>query len=626
MRSLQFVFKRGPFASVCLALGLALPGTTTAGELVFQAVDVPAIEADKAATRTTASATLDGKPFPLSFTSLLRGGQRYGAGTFAAILNAEGRPVKDGQGTPVISDYPDFTSLLPVSGRLFGVTHFESLPSALYLSRFNQDRRTGKLSTIETRSLRLSHIGGIYNPCAGVVTAWGTHLGGEEYPPDVRLLDEAVRTADKTKLSRWVPQNLRYFGINPREPDFAAIKARFQPYRYGYPFEVTVKGWFNVDVVRHQAMGRFSHELAYVMPDRRTVYMSDDGDNGGFFMYVADRPGDLAAGRLFAARWEQTSPAGGAEATAKLTWVDLGHARSADIARAIEGGTRFEKLFEAVDMTEDGQCPAGFGAVNFIGDQARRAGECLKVQPGQEIIASRLETRRFAALKGATTEFTKAEGITYDPKRRRLLLSLTSIDRGMGDGTDKGRPSDRFDRGGANHIKLGYNPCGAVFALGLARDARIGSEFVAESIAPLIAGKPDPRIAAGGVNACALDGIANPDNLTVIPEHDTLIIAEDSDGRHENDSIWAFDMGTAKMTRIMTVPAGGEASGVYWYPNINGHGYLTAVVQHPFGNDVEKRGIKPPASVPNARAAVVGVIGPFPVAPSPVAPFPVTKR
>ena len=600
-------------AACLLSTAVAL-NSLAAGELVFEAVEVPLTDAEKGLTRATGGASIDGKRFPLSFTPLLEGGKRYGAGTFAAILNAEGKPVNDGDGKPVFSTYPDFTSILPVAGQLFGVTHFESLPSALYLSRFVQDRRTGAMSVAETRSLRLANIGGIYNPCAGMITPWGTHLGGEEYPADVRAFDEAVRNQDKTKLSRWIPQNLRYFGINPREPDFAAIKARFNPYRYGYPFEVTVKSWLNVVVTRHHAMGRFSHELAYVMPDRRTVYMTDDGDNGGFFMFLADRAGDLSNGKLFAARWDQTSPAGGPEATANITWIDLGAARSADIARAIEGGLTFDRLFETAEMTEDGQCPTGFGAVNFVGDIARRSGECLKVKPGQEIIASRLESRRYAALKGATTEFTKAEGLTFDPKRKRLLMSLTSLDRGMGDGMEKGKPSTRFDRGGPNHIRVGFNPCGAVFASALEKDASIGSDYVVKNIAPLIAGKPDAGVGEGKFNQCAVDGIANPDNIAVIPEHDTLIIAEDSDGRHENDAIWAMDMGTGRLTRIMTVPPGGEASGVYWHRNVNGHGYLTAIVQHQFANNVEAKGAKLPSNDPKHRQGVVGVIGPFPVA------------
>ena len=39
-------------------------------------------------------------------------------------------------------------------------------------------------------------------------------------------------------------------------------------------------------------MGRVAIELAYVMPDNKTVYISDDGSRVGLFRFVADNPGD----------------------------------------------------------------------------------------------------------------------------------------------------------------------------------------------------------------------------------------------------------------------------------------------------------------------------------------------
>jgi hypothetical protein len=41
----------------------------------------------------------------------------------------------------------------------------------------------------------------------------------------------------------------------------------------------------------------------------------------------------------------------------------------------------------------------------------------LHAQPGMEAAAAVLKTRRVAALKGATTEWEKLEGVTYDPRR-----------------------------------------------------------------------------------------------------------------------------------------------------------------------------------------------------------------
>ncbi len=59
------------------------------------------------------------------------------------------------------------------------------------------------------------------------------------------------------------------------------------PYKYGYITEV-----------KHYSMGRVSSEMSLVMPDQRTVYITDDGDNRGFYKYVADNAGDLTAGNF----------------------------------------------------------------------------------------------------------------------------------------------------------------------------------------------------------------------------------------------------------------------------------------------------------------------------------------
>lgn len=60
------------------------------------------------------------------------------------------------------------------------------------------------------------------------------------------------------------------------------------------------------------------------------------------------------------------------------------------------------------------------------------------------------------------------------------------------------------------------------------------------------------------------------------------MIGEDT-SEHQNDVIWAYDMETAALTRILTTPYGAETTSPYWYPNIGGYAYLTASVQHPYG-------------------------------------------
>jgi uncharacterized protein len=214
-------------------------------------------------------------------------------------------------------------------------------------------------------------------------------------------------------------------------------------------------------------------------------------------------------------------------------------------------------------------------------------------------VASRLETRRVASMKGATTEFRKMEGNVYNPDRNSLYLAMSEIGKGMLDG------DAIADLGGRNDVRLAANPCGAVYELAL------DEGYVATKMTAIVTGKPLEYAAdsphAG--NSCDVDAIANPDNVTYIPGQDTLIIAEDT-FRHQNDAIWAMNTGSSVLTRIATTPYGAEATSVDWYPNTGGYGYLMAVVQHPFGQTDRDKLIDP------AEAnAYIGYIGPFPATP-----------
>lgn len=66
-------------------------------------------------------------------------------------------------------------------------------------------------------------------------------------------------------------------------------------------FNIEITNATNYDTaapLKHYAMGRFSHENVAIMPDRKTVYQSDDGDATVFFKFVATTAGDLSAGTL----------------------------------------------------------------------------------------------------------------------------------------------------------------------------------------------------------------------------------------------------------------------------------------------------------------------------------------
>lgn len=72
-----------------------------------------------------------------------------------------------------------------------------------------------------------------------------------------------------------------------------------------------------VSGVKHMAAGRLAIELPYVMPDQRTVYITDDGTNVLLGVYKLSTPGDLTCGAVWAAKVVQTDTSGGAPMRAR---------------------------------------------------------------------------------------------------------------------------------------------------------------------------------------------------------------------------------------------------------------------------------------------------------------------
>ncbi|HYP89979.1 MAG TPA: alkaline phosphatase PhoX, partial [Polyangiaceae bacterium] len=409
-------------------------------------------------------------------------------------------------------------------------------------------------------------------------------------------------------------------------PTVAAAKAVFNPYAYGYMTEVSVTEDGVPTVKKHYAAGRRAEELPYVMPDQKTVYLTDDGSNDAFFMFVATTPGDLSSGKLYAARWYQTSPNGAAHGTADIGWIQLGpSATDAEVKALIDANTKFSDIFESETPNADGTCPgaaSGFKS-NIVDVSYSVKTECLKLKPGMELAASRLESRRYAGYVGATTEFRKNEGISFNPEGSRLYVAYSELNNGV---LDNDQTSKR-DLGGPNHMRLAQNNCGGVFEFPVSPDSTIGSDYVVHGASSLIEGiwlanpaapnrypddSPYGKSASGTAgtdkNLCSINGIANPDNISYLPGYDTLLIGEDSGTEHQNDAVWAFNVVSKELTRIVTTPYGSETTGVYYYPNLNGHAYIKVQVQHPFGESDSDQ-----APVDSAdRQSYVGYVGPLP--------------
>ena len=564
--------------------------------IVFTEVEAPLTDAEKRSVMAS-EVTVDGKVYGGAYKTLVRSGDDVNGIYFGQLVDESGSVLKGDDGSIEISDSNEFTSLLPIGDKLFSVSQFESRPGAMFLMELNQDETNGELSVKTMSQIDQSGIDGGWVHCAASVTPWTTHLASEEYEPNARTLVTGTDAESN--------------GYSSGMLDYYADSSQWNPYYYGWNIEVVVSEDAEVNSTKHYAMGRLAFELSYVMPDKKTTYMTDDGTNVGLYMFVADTEEDLSAGTIYAAKWNQTSSEG--IGAADLEWISLGHATDAEIQDHVKGTNgksvaTFADIFTTADATGS-VCPDTFTAVNAGG----KGLECLKLVDGMETAASRLETRRYAAYMGATTEFRKEEGVTFDSKRNKLYVAMSAVEKGMMD------DDASSDEGGPNHIALDEkNSCGGVYELDVAANADMGSDYVAQNMVGLIAGRPvdgsgygdttEPQAAGYETgNKCHIDGLANPDNVTYMSGYDKLIVGEDTGSGHQNDVIWAYDFTTEELVRIQTTPYGAETTSPYWYPNINGWAYMMSVIQHPYGESDGSEN----TGVGEARA-YTGYVGPFP--------------
>ncbi len=576
--------------AVLSTLGLVACGSSDDDQLAvtikgvdFTETPTPTTADERAQTHTRSVAKVtysDGRvdDHPLSYNMLFSvkdpvaevKGVKHPAGQ---LYNYKMEPLLDPMGNPVVAEAPDANSLLNVGGKLFLVTHYEydwilsdgavaytvpdwytRMPMSMTLSDIAQ-AGDGKLTATKVRPIDFSSVNGIWIPCFGSQTPWNTHLGSEE---DYDLIYNPLDSKNYGTTTAGLKAMRELYFKGEREAN---------PYHYGIIPEVTIKADGSVSVVKHYAMGRGTWEQALVMPDSRTVYLGDDGAYVQMTMFVADKAADLSAGTLYTAQWNQTSDQGGGRAD--LTWIRLGHGTNVEIA-ALANSLTFTDIFNAVAPTE-GQCPEGFKRVRA----GSSADECLTLKPGMEKAAAFLETRRYTALLDGTTEWTKMEGLAINGADKKLYMAMSRIESSMR--SDPTEPAD--------HIRLPENKAGGTYTLELKSAIKdiqsnaINSDWVAVTmyVEPQLLGKPISADAVG--NTADVNAIANTDNVFFSPKMRTLFIGEDS-GMHINNFVWAYNVDTQKLTRILSVTAGGESTGLQVVDNVNGHAYIMSNAQH----------------------------------------------
>lgn len=609
----------------------------------FIPMDAPTVVAAMATTTCTSKLSInwdDGssttyqlgyKPFFLTGTEVPDGkGGKVIAGGYYDIKN---QPIIDrsvaGKERQFFSDCPDGSSLisfkqatgkdftdadkkaLGVTGNpVFHVVQFEyltkdqaggdtygKLSSPIAVLTLDQDPKTGHLTLIKYHNVDTSSAHGLWITCGASLSPWGTHLSSEEYEPDA--FNQGLGQSAAT---------LKAFSKNIYGDETSA-----NPYNYGHLPEITVKADGTGSVKKHYCLGRISHELVQVFADNRTVLMGDDYTNGGLFMFVADKEKDLSAGTLYVAKYttQLTDTTSG-----KISWIKLGHATSAEIENLIKSGIKSTDIFDSklqiakypTDATADEKQAidaskptadqklladaakarlkmqqtnqkAELEAQGFKFTYLSKTGVYLKLKDNSDktkLAAAFLETHRYAAFVGASMALTKNEGTTVNTTDKKAYSALANIVDSMVEGgsgylAEHNVKFPKITAGGILEHKLSGGQIDST-------NVAINSEWVPSESSVLLKGKDISFDSFG--NTADPSQIASPDNLKFSEKLRVLFIGEDS-GNHLNNYLWAYNVDTKKLDRVLSAPAGAESTGLHAVDEVNGWTYIMSNFQHP---------------------------------------------
>ena len=417
------------------------------------------------------------------------GGLPYGLGAIPNATNTAS--VKQ-------SNDPDFNAFIPsnaegTEGFLFSA--WEDRPGAV--SRLALQKAGNSWIVNDAMNVDFSSVLGTMINCFGSVSPWGTPLTSEENY-------EAENTV------RW--NDATYSTGYPNYADVQRIQDYLggtfpNPYDYGYIVEITEPTAAAPVPVKHFTLGRVAHENPIIMPDEKTVYLTDDGGFKGFYKFVADTAGDLSAGTLYAAKVTQDAGVtDSAEAGFDISWIELGSSNNADIET-------FIRSFDGIDETDyvDGQ-------TNYVDDADIAA---YAAGTGDVEIAF-VETLRAAEAKGATTEFNKMEGININYEGAKdgsipfMYVAMAEVRGSMADTV--------------GDIQVSENRCGIVYRFPLETDYNVSR------MEPVVIG--GAYDGASTTDRCDSNSIAQPDNVLVLDDG-SVLIGEDS-SNHKNNMMWLY--------------------------------------------------------------------------------------
>ena len=250
-----------------------------------------------------------------------------------------GDPLTDGGDFPV---NPDFSGYVPIGGSSeegYLSINSEWDPGGVTVLTLSLNQAVQLWEVSQSRAVDFAAVAGTARNCSGTVTPWNTIISCEEgiSPDDVN--------GDSRRDLGWAVE------IDPATAT------------------VLDKRW---------AMGNFQHENATVHSNRRTVYQGADSNPGYLYKFVADQPGDLSSGSLYAYQGEKDGTG---------NWIPLLNDTPEEQNSTLEqceqlGATVFNGI-EDVEIGPDGQvyfAVKGEGKVYRFQDSGALSGSGLTME------------------------------------------------------------------------------------------------------------------------------------------------------------------------------------------------------------------------------------------------------
>jgi len=471
-----------------------------------------------------------------------------------AIANGIGTILATDNVTEVVTtdmvDFNGFVSTGEGEGYLF--TNWEFFPGGMSRLRLTKtDAADGAWAVDNTDAMMLDFgtYGTIAN-CFGSVSPWGTPLTSEEWGnngDDTHTWNDPADENDSR-------DNLAIY-IDPTATSAADTSAFPNTYRYHYIVEITDPTGANPVPVKHYSMGRYEHENSIVMPDQRTVYLSQDNTDGVFYKFIADTAGDLSAGTLYAAALTQDTGSNEPATTGfDIAWIELASSDNAtietwiseydgiDLADYVDGKSNYLTDADAIAWAADDANYPSFDmayapAVDAGYEGANTFGGSVTADAAMDDRVVFLESRKAARALGATAEWRKFEGIYANMKRAEeavegtdlvagetvsdayVYFAIADLDRGM------------IDAEGDIQLSARVKDCGGVYRMALE------AGYDVSRIEPVIMGATY-RSSLDGADRCDVNALSQPDNVIVMDDG-RIIIGED--GSQTNNTLWLYD-------------------------------------------------------------------------------------